>query len=735
MNKEKALSKKLLGCARDHVKVEMKQNKNLVLEFSTSAYELVKQSIYDFLHLINSDSQLQLAFDEEKVLDDNGDNIEMRFKVVNRKADGNPGRISKLTINCYHTTSRILVNGSKVDLFVNDGLPLVKQRISQCCSDLDDLNKHFEKAIESLNSVKSHQSVGITNNCRSIQAQSPEIINIELDTDILSEKSSYFCPNCEEVAGQQTICCESCDAWYHYDCVGVTVNDVSKISSEVPFICENCNEGIIYGENNLSQPNVVSDSQASESNTQQASYIVDSECKDGCTRGAGSDAHSVSSARPQSNVINNTSSLNVELLSDCVRDKANKKNGDCKINTTKSKRNHVHEYQQNNLHQSQYIQRLESKIRELQSSVSVLKDRDQLLSNGSVPCERIAQPEMPGQHIHSSDRDNSIEDTKFQVQNMDMRIKQLEASMFQNLYLMTLGSSQTNFQFQQQANLLQSLQLQQLGFINSFLPRAFVPPGVLGNTYHPPFGMNLPHGMPYGTPQSMYQPSMFFNSSIPPPNMGHIHVPPVPHPAPHNGNTFFRMDNVPPTLSVPVVSASVQSQASTGSHGSQGQVLPETSRSGFRNQPVSQSKVNEQTHDKTSRSDCSYKTLSSDVNINETVTLSHLHNKPTTVYCNSEIPQNDNTSKPVPPQSRLQSIWTNLQNKLSQTKSNTRNETVRHSSRELLSDSKSSNRDDRKIETVCNEPITESFLRVPSLQKEPPDPLREETVLFQSERL
>ena len=89
----------------------MKLNKNLVIELSTSSYELMKQTIIDFLNKVTDDLQLQLAFEEEKVLDENWDNVETRYKVVNRKLDGNPVNISKLTINCYHTTSRILING------------------------------------------------------------------------------------------------------------------------------------------------------------------------------------------------------------------------------------------------------------------------------------------------------------------------------------------------------------------------------------------------------------------------------------------------------------------------------------------------------------------------------------------------------------------------------------------------------------------------------------------------
>ena len=220
LNKEKPLSKKLLGCAKDHIKIEMKQNKkNLVLELSTSAYELMKQTINDFLNSITNDTQLQL-FDIEKVLDEDGINVETLYKVVNRKIDGNPGKISKLAINCYHTASKILVNGSKVDMFVSEGLPLLKQHISRFCTDLSDLNhvnQLFEITLQTCNSIKANQTTDKTN-----------IMLVENVTDCepTLEQSLFFCPTCEEIADQQTICCESFDSWYHYGCVGITVNDV-----------------------------------------------------------------------------------------------------------------------------------------------------------------------------------------------------------------------------------------------------------------------------------------------------------------------------------------------------------------------------------------------------------------------------------------------------------------------------------------------------------------------------
>ena len=81
---------------------------------------MAKSSIVDFLE--SNIFQSEFAYSEEQSLDDKGVNAETRFKVVNRKADGNPGKLPKLTINCYHTTSSMLINGSKVDFFAREGL-------------------------------------------------------------------------------------------------------------------------------------------------------------------------------------------------------------------------------------------------------------------------------------------------------------------------------------------------------------------------------------------------------------------------------------------------------------------------------------------------------------------------------------------------------------------------------------------------------------------------------------
>ena len=526
LNKGKALSKKLMGCAKDHIKIEMKQNKNLVLELSTSAYELIKQSIREFLNTITNDVTFQLAYDEEKVVDENGDNVETRFKVTNRKVDGNPGKISKLTINCYHTTSRILVNGSKVDLFVTVGLPLVKKQIAQFYTDLNDLNKYFENTLQAFNVAKPAQTMDRNN-----------LMPIENGTnrDSGMEQSVFLCPICEEVANQHTICCESCDSWYHYGCVGISVNDVIKISPEIPYICENCNEGLIYGEcetgienrpHEHRQDSMV-DPETTEVNEipQQDSNIIAEQIATESTQTV--------SAKKNDFTPQTESSLNTPA------NKNNKKKSESKVisGITKGKKNQNLEHEQVNIQQSQYIQRLELRIKELQNSVSVLKQRDELLAPNAPSNESNSNRSNTNSEQnmnHEQFRMNSLgcpsasqHRENCYIQAMDMRIKQLETAMLQNLYIMTMGGTQTNLQIQQQANLLNNLQLQQMYMINNLhQPRPMVPSGYVGNPYHVhPYAypnVGIPGngtGTPYSNPRMTFQQTPVFNSSIPPPNL------------------------------------------------------------------------------------------------------------------------------------------------------------------------------------------------------------------------
>ncbi|MCG8078587.1 MAG: hypothetical protein JAY75_20405, partial [Candidatus Thiodiazotropha taylori] len=424
---------------------------------------------------------------------------------------------------------------SKIDLFVKEGIPLLKQKIAQHYENLDELNNLFEKALGNVSSSKpSHckneqKAIAIE---AEVSSADNTVVNVSL------EKSSYYCPNCEEPAESQTIACEICDCWYHYGCVGVTINDVAKINSAVPFICENCSEGEIYG----------STQNLSNQGTENQGQNVSNQGIEDQGQPSGNDKSNRSSVQERNNYgtdsarlnhinqsgtsalsLNDASGSNSVSVDESVvlnKGKPANTNGASKqtnSNPVKSKKTQNLEQKQHSLAQAQYIQRLESKLQELQSTVSVLKRKDQLFNGSSVNItnsnnsdswkENANQSEenhMP--LLNSCDNVNSLISMPCHVQNMDHRLKQLETNMFQNLYLMTMSNTQTYMQLQQQANMLHTIQMEQMRQTNCLAGSGF-PSNHVGNP------LATPHSNCWQAPQSMYGTSYLFNSSIPPPGL------------------------------------------------------------------------------------------------------------------------------------------------------------------------------------------------------------------------
>ena len=50
LNKAKSLEKKNAGCLKEHMKCEVKQGNNVVIEMSTAAYELSKLCLHELLN-------------------------------------------------------------------------------------------------------------------------------------------------------------------------------------------------------------------------------------------------------------------------------------------------------------------------------------------------------------------------------------------------------------------------------------------------------------------------------------------------------------------------------------------------------------------------------------------------------------------------------------------------------------------------------------------------------------
>ena len=56
---------------------------------------------------------------------------------------------------------------------------------------------------------------------------------IDIDQDM-----QYECPICQQQANRDTIVCEECDGWFHFECLGLTSKDIKKIEEHVFYICK-----------------------------------------------------------------------------------------------------------------------------------------------------------------------------------------------------------------------------------------------------------------------------------------------------------------------------------------------------------------------------------------------------------------------------------------------------------------------------------------------------------------
>ena len=143
------------------MKCELKQENNLVIELSTSAYELSKKCLHELLY----SDDFEYAVEKRDSLDLNGTNVDSCYKVYNKKKkkkkkknDGSRGKMQKFVVDFYHTKSQILINGRKIDIFISTMLDKLCAEMKARCSQLDIMNINIASF---LNSAQNNQILTI----------------------------------------------------------------------------------------------------------------------------------------------------------------------------------------------------------------------------------------------------------------------------------------------------------------------------------------------------------------------------------------------------------------------------------------------------------------------------------------------------------------------------------------------------------------------------------------------
>jgi hypothetical protein len=177
LNKTKSLRKKGDNSDMQHLTAELKLGKNLVITLSTAAYELAKQASP---HILSVHKDI-LTTEQIDGLDNNGSQVDKIYKVFNKKIDGTIGKQQKFTINLYHTSSQILVNGNRIDIFVELLYQKLCDEIKKEYHNLSIINNNILSAIEQ-NRIRQGQSLAIQNSEEKVPNNPRETVEVNNTT-------------------------------------------------------------------------------------------------------------------------------------------------------------------------------------------------------------------------------------------------------------------------------------------------------------------------------------------------------------------------------------------------------------------------------------------------------------------------------------------------------------------------------------------------------------------------
>ena len=283
LNHQKALEKKKVSCDKEHVVSEWKAN-NLVIEFSTSTYELFKTLLHQLLAKSTSyKPKTTEGVDYQNAI------VDSCIKVYNRLRDGSMGRTLKFVINLYHTSSRVVVNGNRVDLFVSDIYGDLCAKLSTHYEDLSVINKGIFDTIDltSISKTKEQQTnndiqkdnnlglpycqtsssnlvenpcltngppkaLTMVTSCNESTGTSSDSaqdsITIVKNNSVSAIQDSIhvhlcICPLCNQEAGENTIECGQCEEWIHFSCGNI--NNPSSMGDKV-YVCPVCSDNLLY---------------------------------------------------------------------------------------------------------------------------------------------------------------------------------------------------------------------------------------------------------------------------------------------------------------------------------------------------------------------------------------------------------------------------------------------------------------------------------------------------------
>ncbi|CAG2235289.1 CPS40 [Mytilus edulis] len=177
-------------------------------------------------------------------------NIDSCYKIFNRKANNQPGNLLKFTMNLYHTTNKMTVNGGRVDIFINDIFDKICAEIQNHYTELNICNKTIHSQLSIIKDSLSNiiQKDLKRNQMEALKTTEDQLSTVDLNTSglqLAESEDGEICPNCEQTVQTEGIACDSCNNWFHYKCVGLTEDHINSYQ-QLEYHCDQCNDDLLY---------------------------------------------------------------------------------------------------------------------------------------------------------------------------------------------------------------------------------------------------------------------------------------------------------------------------------------------------------------------------------------------------------------------------------------------------------------------------------------------------------
>ena len=148
VNKQKALQQKLDATSRQHVTASLKKG-NLVLTFSTASLEVFRSVLRDIMNANPFDGTKWIL--GQRMTRNGSATAEESISVVT-------GNKQIYRINLYLTTSRVNINGSKLNIFIKDHLTVILDMMTKI-GKFTEINEKLKLQLDSiLNNIDNHPS-------------------------------------------------------------------------------------------------------------------------------------------------------------------------------------------------------------------------------------------------------------------------------------------------------------------------------------------------------------------------------------------------------------------------------------------------------------------------------------------------------------------------------------------------------------------------------------------------